>query len=65
IYCMRNRVTKKQKTNSNERGDEWVDLEIRLGWPRCAPAERPLRITVRVGLKNESDGRSGYMEASR
>jgi hypothetical protein len=42
IYCRRNRVAKKQETNNNEKGDGCVDLEMRLGWPRCAPAERPM-----------------------
>jgi hypothetical protein len=47
-----------------KRGDECVDLEMRLGWLRCAPAERPLQMLARVGSKGKSDGRSGYM-ASR
>jgi hypothetical protein len=30
-------------------GDGWVDLEMTLGWPRCAPAERPLQMLATVG----------------
>jgi hypothetical protein len=47
-----------------KRGDGWVDLEMRLGWPRCAPAERPLQMLATVGSKSKSDGRSGYLEVN-
>lgn len=47
-----------------ERGDVWVDQEMRLGWQRCAPAVPPLQMPVTVGLKRKSDGRSGYPEGS-
>jgi hypothetical protein len=53
-----------QETNSNEKGHGWVDLEIKLGWPRCAPAERPLQIPAMVGSKRKSAGRSGGPAAS-
>jgi hypothetical protein len=64
IYCRRNPRCETQKTNSNEKGDGWVDLEMRLGWPRCAPAERLLQMLATVGLKGESDRRSGGPEAN-
>ena len=57
-------ASRKQKTNSNEKGHGWVDLEAKLGWPICAPAERPLQMLATVGLKRESDGRSGGPKAS-
>ena len=38
----------KQETNSNEKGDRWVGLGMRLGWRRCAPAERLLQMPVRT-----------------
>lgn len=47
------------------KGHGWVDLEMRLEWLRCVPAERPSQIHVPVGLKAESGGRSGYLEVSR
>jgi hypothetical protein len=32
-----------------KRGMGWVDLEMRLGWQRCAPTERPLQMLATVG----------------
>ena len=46
------------------KGMGWVDLEMTLGWPRCAPAEHPLQIPAMVGSKGKSDGRSGGPAAS-
>jgi hypothetical protein len=60
-------VTPFRKTgaNSNEKGDGCVDLEMRLGWLRCAPAERPLQMLARVGSKGKSDRLSGGSAAGR
>jgi hypothetical protein len=35
---------------------------MRLGWLRCAPAERPLQMLATVGLKGKSDRLSGGSE---
>ena len=47
-----------------KRGNEWVDLEMGLGWPRCARFERPLQMFATVGSKSKSDGRFGCPKAS-
>ena len=48
-----------------KKGDLWVDLEMRLGWPKCAPAERPFQMLATVGSKGKFDGLSGGPEVSR
>ena len=48
INCSRKRV-RKRGDQKNEEGDEWVDLEMTLEWPRCAPGERLLQMPVTVG----------------
>jgi hypothetical protein len=48
-----------------KKGDGWVDLEMGLGWPKCAPAERPLQMLATVGSKGKSGGLSCGPEVSR
>ena len=48
-----------------KKGDRWVDLEMRLGWPKCAPAERPFQMLATVGSKGKSDALSCGREVSR
>jgi Resolvase, N terminal domain len=47
-----------ERTKAMKRGMGWVDLKMTLGWPRCAPVERPLQMLATVGSKSKSVGRS-------